>query len=75
METIQIPVDESLIAEVDRVTGLLAMTRADFTRAALELALRHLKTIALEQQHRQGYASHPENADEIAEWESEQTRG
>jgi len=75
METIEVPVDESLIAEVDRVTRSLAMTRADFARLALELALRHQKTIALEQQHRQGYARHPAQADEFAEWESEQVWG
>jgi metal-responsive CopG/Arc/MetJ family transcriptional regulator len=75
METIEVPVDESLIAEVDRVTRSLAMTRADFARAALELALRHQKTIELEQQHLQGYVRHPAKADEIAEWESEQVWG
>ncbi len=72
MEIIEVPVDKSLIAEVDQVTQSLAMTRADFARLALELALRHQKTIALEQQHLQGYAQHPVKSDEIAEWESEQ---
>ena len=75
MVTIEAPVDESLIAEVDRVTRSLAMTRADFARLALELALRHQKTIALERQHLQGYARHPTQADEFAEWESEQVWG
>jgi metal-responsive CopG/Arc/MetJ family transcriptional regulator len=51
METIELKVDESLLAEVDRATQRLSMTRADFARAALELALRNQKTIALEQQH------------------------
>lgn len=72
MEIIEVPVDKSLIAEVDRVTQSLAISRADFARLALELALRHQKTIALEQQHLQGYARHPIKSDEIAEWEAEQ---
>ena len=47
METIQVTVDETLLAEVDRVTRLLAMTRATFIQAALELALLSEKRIAL----------------------------
>ncbi len=72
METIQLTVDESLLAEVDRATRSLAMSRTAFVRVALELALRNQKTIALEQQHAQGYARHPVKADEFEEWESEQ---
>ncbi|MFN2455649.1 MAG: CopG family transcriptional regulator [Pyrinomonadaceae bacterium] len=72
METIQLTVDESLLAEVDRVTRQLSMTRADFARIALELAVRNQKTIALEQQHAQGYARHPAQPGEFDEWETEQ---
>ena len=75
METIQLTVDESLLAEIDRVTHSLAMTRAAFIHAALELALRNQKIIALEQQHAQGYASHPVKPGEFDEWESEQVWG
>ncbi len=75
METIELTVDESLLAEVDRVTRSLAITRADFARIALELALRHQKTIALEQQHAQGYARRPVKPGEFDEWESEQVWG
>ena len=75
METIQLTVDESLLAEVDRVTRQLSMTRAAFVRVALELALRNQKTIALEQQHAQGYARHPTNPGEFDEWEPEQVWG
>ena len=70
METIELTVDESLLAEVDRVTRKLAMTRADFARIALELALRNQKTIALEQQHAQGYARYPVKPDEFDDWEA-----
>lgn len=68
METIELTIDESLLAEVDRVTDSLAMTRADFTRIAFELALRNEKTIAMEQQHAQGYARHPAKLEEFDEW-------
>ena len=74
METIEVKVDEALLAQVDRATRSLAITRGDFARIALELALRNQKTIALEQ-HAQGYARHPVKADEIDEWESEQVWG
>ena len=72
METIELTIDESLLAEVDRATQQLSMTRADFARIALELALRNQEIIALEQQHAQGYARHPVKPDEFDGWESEQ---
>ncbi len=72
MEIIELTIDESLLAEVDRVIRSLAMSRADFARIALELALRNQKTIALEQQHAQGYARNPVKPDEFDNWESEQ---
>lgn len=75
METIELTVDESLLDEIDKATRLLSITRADFARIALELALRNQKTIALEQQHAQGYARHPVKSDEFDEWEAEQVWG
>jgi metal-responsive CopG/Arc/MetJ family transcriptional regulator len=75
METIELTIDESLLAEVDQATEQLSMTRADFARVALELALRNKKTIALERQHAQGYAHRPAGPGEIEEWEAEQVWG
>ena len=72
METIELTIDESLLAEVDRVTRRLSMTRDDFARLALELALRNQQTIALERQHAQGYARHPVKPGEFDDWEAEQ---
>ncbi|MEK6301910.1 MAG: CopG family transcriptional regulator [Acidobacteriota bacterium] len=72
METIQLTVDESLLAEIDRVTLSLAMTRASFLRIALELALRNQQTIAREQQHAQGYARNTAKPGEFDDWEPEQ---
>lgn len=75
METIQLAVDESLLAEVDRVTRQLSMTRAAFVRVALELALRNEKMIAQEQQHARGYADCPADTGGFGEWEAEQVWG
>ena len=75
MTAIQLTVDESLLAEIDRVTRELAMTRAAFIHSALEMALRNKKIIASEQQHAQGYADHPVKPGEFDEWESEQMWG
>jgi metal-responsive CopG/Arc/MetJ family transcriptional regulator len=75
METIELAVDESLLAEVDRAISLLAMTRVAFVHAALELALRNQRTIAREQQHAQGYVQYPIKPGEFDEWEAEQAWG
>jgi len=72
MKTIELTIEESLLAEIDRVTQTLAMTRVDFVRAALERALRQRELIALEQQHARGYARRPAQPDEFAGWEAEQ---
>lgn len=75
METIEVKADEPLLAEIDRATHSLGMTRAAFFRAALELALRNQRIIARERQHAEGYARHPVKLDEFDEWESEQMWG
>ena len=67
MQTIELRLDESLLAEVDRVRRSLAMTRADFARIALELALRNQKIIALELRHARGYARQPVKPGEFGE--------
>ena len=72
MATIELSVDQSLLAEVDRATQELSMTRSDFICTALELAFRNQNIIALEQQHAQGYAEHPVQPGEFDGWESEQ---
>ncbi|MGH9836728.1 MAG: CopG family transcriptional regulator [Blastocatellia bacterium] len=70
MLTIQFSIDEFLLAEIDRVTQSLAMTRDEFVRQALETALRRSKIRILEQRDREGYARHPVAPDEFDEWES-----
>ena len=72
METIQLTIDESLLAEVQRATTALHMTPSDFMRVALERALEQREIIAKERQDADGYARNPQNPEEIEEWESEQ---
>jgi len=72
METIQLTIDESLLAEVQRATTALHMTPSDFMRVALERALEQQETIAKERRDADGYAMHPQTLAEIEEWESEQ---
>ncbi len=70
MMTIQFSIDEFLLAEIDRVTQSLAMTRDEFLREALETALRRNEIKLLEQQHKEGYLRRPVASDEFDECES-----
>lgn len=72
METIQLMIDESLFAEVERATTALHMTPSDFMRVALVRALEQREVIAKEKRDAEGYARHPQSLNEIEEWESEQ---
>jgi len=70
MMTIQFSIDEFLLAEIDRVTQSLAMTRDEFLGKALEMALRRSQIRILEQRDKEGYARHPVAPGEFDEWES-----
>lgn len=59
MKTIQMAIDEELLAEVDRVSAELQTTRSAFIRSALHAALRQHRIRALERQQAAGYAQHP----------------
>jgi len=75
MKTIQMTIDEPLLAEVDRVTHNLSTTRSAFVREALQLALRRHIIAEMEQRHAQGYARHPVEPGEFDLWEAEQQWG
>lgn len=75
MKTVQMTLDEELVVAVDRVAKRLDTTRSAFTRAALREALVKVNVARLEEQHRQGYATHPVNAPEFSVWEPEQEWG
>jgi antitoxin component of RelBE/YafQ-DinJ toxin-antitoxin module len=72
MEIIQLRIDESLLAEVQKATKTLHMTPSDFMKVALERALQQREIIAKEKRDAEGYARHPQSLEEIEEWESEQ---
>ena len=68
MKTIQITLDEPLLSKPDRLTTELHITRSDFIRQALQLALKQHEIAALELQHARGYLQHPAAPDDIPEW-------
>ena len=72
METIQLSIDDSLLAEVQQATNALQMTRSDFFKLALERALRQRKIIELEIRDAKAYAEKPQTVEEIEEWQGEQ---
>ena len=59
MKTIQMTIDEPLLAEVDRTIQILETTRSAFIRDALQLALQRQRIIGMERRHAEGYARHP----------------
>ena len=75
METIQLSIDESLLAEVQQATNALQMTPSDFMKVALERALAQREIIAKERRDAQGYLEQPQQPEEIEEWQSEQEWG
>jgi len=72
METIQLSIDESLLAEVQQATAALKMTPSDFMKVALERALRQREIIEMELRDAKAYADNPQRPEEIEEWEDEQ---
>jgi metal-responsive CopG/Arc/MetJ family transcriptional regulator len=75
MKTIQMTIDEPLLAEVDQMTQALNTTRSAFIRQALELALQRHAVAEMERKHAEGYARHPVEPGEFDVWEDEQAWG
>lgn len=75
METIQLTIDESLLAAAEQTARSLEMSRSDFIKVALERALQQREMIALERRDAQGYLDQPQRPEEIEEWQSEQEWG
>ena len=73
MKTIQMTIDEPLLAEVDQMTHTLNTTRSAFIREALELALQRHTIAEMERKHAEGYARQPVGPGEFDVWEDEQT--
>jgi len=75
MKTIQMTIDEPLLAEVDQIIEILNTTRSAFIREALEHALQRHAIAEMEKQHAEGYARHPVEPGEFDIWEDEQAWG
>ena len=75
MKTVQMTLDEELLAAVDKMVRKLKTTRSAFTRKALMDAIERLNVSRLEQEHIQGYAQRPAAKDEFSVWENEQEWG
>jgi metal-responsive CopG/Arc/MetJ family transcriptional regulator len=72
VKTIQMTIDEPLLAKVDQVIQELNTSRSAFVRQALELALQQHKIAQMEKRHAEGYARHPVEAGEFDVWVAEQ---
>jgi predicted transcriptional regulator len=72
MRTVQMTLDDELVAAVDRAARRLGTSRSAFAREALSDALRRLKVNELERKHREGYARKPVRRGEFSGWEQEQ---
>lgn len=75
MRTIQMTLDDELVATVDRVVSRLRTTRSAFTRDALHEAVAAYTVKRLEQKHRAGYAKCPVAKNEFGGWDAEQVWG
>jgi metal-responsive CopG/Arc/MetJ family transcriptional regulator len=75
MKTVQMTLDEDLLASVDKVVKKLGATRSSFTREALRAAIRQNQIKELERKHREGYRRKPVKAGEFSDWEAEQAWG
>lgn len=75
MRTVQMTLDEELLASVDEAAKKLKTTRSGFTRRALREALDRLTIRELEQKHRRGYERKPVRKGEFGVWEEEQVWG
>lgn len=59
MQTIELTIDDAMLAQIDRVTRELSLTQVAFIQQAIEAALRQQTILAQECQHAQGYARQP----------------
>lgn len=75
MRTVQMTLDAELVVEVDRAARQLGTTRSGFARDALRAALRTMREVQLEEQHRHGYLKMPVEPGEFDDWEEEQSWG
>jgi len=75
MRTIQMTLDDELVATVDQVVKKLKTNRSAFTRKALKDAIKQVNIKLLEDKHKKGYGLHPVDKTEFSLWELEQSWG
>jgi len=71
METIQIVLDEKLLKATDRAARRTKRNRSALVRDALREHLQRLEVLSMEERDREGYARHPQSAEEARDWEAE----
>ena len=72
VKTVQMTLDEALVARVDKAARKLGTTRSGFTRNALKDALSRLREQELERRQREGYERQPVADGEFDAWLDEQ---
>ncbi len=72
MRTVQMTLDEELVAAVDKAAKRLRTTRSAFAREALKAALTRIRIREMERKHREGYLRKPVRRGEFSDWEAEQ---
>ena len=72
MKTVQMTLEPTLVAQVDRASRKLGLTRSAFTRRALGAELERLRIRELERRHREGYRRKPIRRGELDDWAREQ---
>jgi metal-responsive CopG/Arc/MetJ family transcriptional regulator len=75
VKTVQVTLDEDLLATVDRMVKEMKTPRSSFTRDALRAAIRKRQIQELERKHREGNRRKPGKAGEFRDWETEQVWG
>jgi metal-responsive CopG/Arc/MetJ family transcriptional regulator len=75
MKTIQMTIDEELLAVVDQFTRSLNTTRSAFIRRALEAQIKRQRLQEDEARHAQGYLEKPVVPGEFDAWQHEQDWG
>ena len=72
MKTIQVPIDDDLLARVNQVIEQQKTTWTAFIQESFVHYLNRVKIKELEKQHREGYVKHPVQTGEFDVWEKEQ---
>ena len=75
MKTIQISIDDDLLAQVDNAVLMMGGSRTQFIRDTLTLAVKRFALRQMEAQHAQGYVDHPVLSGEFDVREAEQVWG